>query len=51
MNTTELDTRINNFLQRKYITYPDLAASKRRESRTVKYAMKLRATSYRLMAH
>jgi hypothetical protein len=50
MNANELDTRINNFLQRKYISHPELVASGRSRSRTTKYAMKLRASGQILLA-
>jgi len=38
MEASELDARINNFLERKFAEYPDLAVSGRQQSRTVKYA-------------
>jgi hypothetical protein len=38
MNADELDARINNFLERKFAKYPDLATSGRDVTRTVKYA-------------
>ena len=50
MGTNDLDTRIASFLQRKYAVFPDLAASGRNESRTVKYAQKLRASGQIMMA-
>lgn len=50
MNVNELDTRINNFLRRKYTTHPELASSGRNRARTTKYAMKLRATGQILLA-
>jgi len=51
MSASDLDTQINNFLKRKYTTFPDLAASGHNESRTVKYATKLRTSGQILMAH
>jgi len=51
MNVTELDARINGFLERKFATYPDLAVSGRYESRTVKYAHALRVSGQKLYAN
>jgi hypothetical protein len=50
MNATELDLRINGFLERKFATYPDLAVSGRYESRTIKYAHVLRASGQLLLS-
>jgi hypothetical protein len=50
MSANNLDTQINNFLKRKYATFPELAISGRSDSRTVKYASKLRASGQILMA-
>lgn len=50
MSTSDIDTQINDFLKRKYAAFPDLAVSGRSESRTVKYAMKLRTSGQILMA-
>lgn len=44
MNANDLDTRISNFLERKYAEFPDIADSGRHESRTVKYARALRSS-------
>jgi len=50
MNANELDTRINSFLQRKYSNFPEIVTSGRNQSRTAKYALKLRASGQVLMA-
>jgi len=44
MDSAELDQRINGFLNRKNTEFPDLAVSGRHDSRTVKYASRLRAS-------
>jgi hypothetical protein len=50
MSANDIDTRIASFLHRKYAVFPELAASGRNESRTVKYAQKLRASGQVMMA-
>jgi hypothetical protein len=50
MSAIDIDLRINSFLERKYALFPELAVSGRNESRTVKYAQKLRASGQILMA-
>lgn len=50
MNANDLDTRISNFLERKYAEYPDLATSGRQESHTVKYARALRASGQAMLS-
>jgi hypothetical protein len=37
MQAIELDQKINSFLTRKAVQFPDLALSGRHETRTVKY--------------
>jgi len=44
MDAVNLDAKINNFLNRKHVEFPELATAGRRESRTVKYAQSLRAS-------
>lgn len=47
MDTSELDARIDSFLERKFAKYPDLAAARRNETRTVKYAQTLRFNGHK----
>jgi len=50
MKSTNVEQKIQEFLQRKDAEFPALALSGRNESRTVKYAAELRATGQILMA-
>jgi hypothetical protein len=42
MGSENVEQRINSFLRRKEAEFPELALSGRHESRTVKYATRLR---------
>jgi len=44
MNTADVDQRISSFLSRKEAEFPEIAASGRHGSRTVKYALELRSS-------
>jgi len=44
MNSADIDYKISNFLTRKQAEFPEIAASGRHGSRTVKYAMELRSS-------
>jgi len=44
MSATGVDQRISKFLDRKWAEFPEMAISGRHESRTVKYALELRAS-------
>ena len=43
MVSVDVDQKISSFLDRKHAEFPELITSGRHESRTVKYAMQLRA--------
>lgn len=43
MSEMNVEDKINNFLQRKEAKFPELIASGRHESRTIKHAQTLRA--------
>jgi hypothetical protein len=49
MSSVDIEAKINGFLQRKGVEFPELAFSGRHESRTVKYASSLRASGQILM--
>ena len=50
MSSVALEDKINSFLQRKQIEFPELALSGREESRTKKYAEDLRACGQMLFS-
>jgi hypothetical protein len=50
MQTVNLDQKINNFLNRKQVEFPELAEAGRQGSRTVKYAQTLRASGQLLFS-
>ena len=51
MHSSELDSKINSFLNRKHAEFPELANTGRHESRTVKYAQSLRSSGQLLFTH
>jgi hypothetical protein len=44
MSSADIDQRINDFISRKQSEFPELVASGRHQSRTVKYALELRSS-------
>ncbi len=51
MSSIDLEQKIDSFLQRKQVEFPELATSGRHESRTVKYASELRMRGQMLLTH
>ena len=51
MGSDNVEQRIDSFMRRKEAKFPDLAASGRNESRTIKYARELRASGQLLIDH
>jgi hypothetical protein len=51
MGSDNVERRIDSFMRRKEAKFPDLAASGRNESRTIKYARELRASGQLLIDH
>jgi hypothetical protein len=51
MNSADIDRKITNFLSRKRAEFPEIAASGRHGSRTVKYALQLRSSGQLLLTH
>lgn len=47
--SVDIDIKINNFLGRKQAEFPELAEAGRHQSRTVKYAARLRESGQLLM--